>query len=318
MGRLLALCGDRREACHAPPSPRVRRTLPRSRCRVLARRAGGRLPRRRPARPASGARRRLLRRVSARSGRQQRGGRPPRIAARGRRHRPPLDSCRRRRSREALLRGRRAARALPPPVRHTRARAFRRRKRLVLGRARRADGARPRGVSGERQPSSGRLSPRAHCTPDASWPANRPDLAARVVALVNQHRVELGLEPLAVSPTLTASAVWKARHMAQYEYLQHFDPAPPVSRPTSERELACGYEWSFGENIAYGYQSPESVVPAWLTSPGHKANIENPPWGATGVGAAADASGRPFFAQEFGEFADSGSAPPPGGGSPPP
>jgi uncharacterized repeat protein (TIGR01451 family) len=156
------------------------------------------------------------------------------------------------------------------------------------------------------------------CTPDSSWPVNHPDLAAQVVALVNQHRQALGLNALDVSPTLTASAIWKARHMAQYRYLEHFDPAPPVARPTEDREAACGYFWSFGENIAYGYSTPPSVVAAWLTSAGHKANIEHPSWRVTGVGVAADSFGTLYWAQEFGDTEDAGSTPPPGGGSSPP
>ncbi|MBA3412143.1 MAG: hypothetical protein H0T09_00470, partial [Actinobacteria bacterium] len=60
-----------------------------------------------------------------------------------------------------------------------------------------------------------------NCIPGSDWPAERPDLASQVVALVNQHRTGMGLVPLNVSPTLTASAVWKSRHMAQYGYMAH-------------------------------------------------------------------------------------------------
>lgn len=36
----------------------------------------------------------------------------------------------------------------------------------------------------------------------------------------------------------------------------------------------AGYSWSrCGENIAWNYQDPAAVVRAWMTSPGHKANI---------------------------------------------
>ena len=61
------------------------------------------------------------------------------------------------------------------------------------------------------------------CAPASTWPANRADLAAQVVALVNAHRVALGLEPLVVSPTLSAAATWKAQNMAAYRYMDHDD-----------------------------------------------------------------------------------------------
>ncbi|HZT91280.1 MAG TPA: CAP domain-containing protein [Gaiellaceae bacterium] len=156
------------------------------------------------------------------------------------------------------------------------------------------------------------------CTPDASWPVNRPDLANAVVSLVNSHRTGMGLVALQISPTLTASAVWKARHMAEYQYMQHDDPAPPIARTVSERLAACGYpigSVGWGENIAYGYQTAQSVVTAWLNSPGHRANIENSTYRATGVGAAAASNGLVYWAQDFGTYVDgsdgtpSGSAP---------
>jgi uncharacterized protein YkwD len=143
-----------------------------------------------------------------------------------------------------------------------------------------------------------------NCVPAPTWPADRADLAAQVVTLVNAHRVQLGFVPLVVSPTLTAAAEWKARDMAAYSYLDHDDPAPDARSP-DERVAACGYpatQW--GENIAMGYASAQAVVDAWLASPEHRANIERPEFRATGVGAA----GAPlYWAQSFGAVADAGS-----------
>jgi uncharacterized protein YkwD len=142
------------------------------------------------------------------------------------------------------------------------------------------------------------------CVPAPSWPADRADLAAQVVTLVNAHRAQLGLAPLVISPTLTAAAEWKARDMAAYGYLNHDDPAPD-SRTADERVIACGYpatEW--GENIGMGYATAQAVVDAWLASPEHRANIERPEYRATGVGAA----GAPlYWAQSFGAVAGAGS-----------
>ena len=96
-----------------------------------------------------------------------------------------------------------------------------------------------------------------NCTPDAAWGAPDASFAAQVVTLVNQHRQAMGLSTLGVSPTLTASAQWKSAHMAYYQYMQHDDPAPPVTRTVSDRLAACGYpigNVGWGENIAYGYR----------------------------------------------------------------
>jgi uncharacterized protein YkwD len=150
------------------------------------------------------------------------------------------------------------------------------------------------------------------CTPGASWAAARTDLANAVIKLVNAHRASLGLRTLSVSSALTRSAGWKARHMATYRYMGHDDPAPPVARTVAERITACGYSGGWGENIAEGYPTAASVVAAWLASPGHKANIENPSYVVTGSGAAVATGGITLWAQDFGTNDDGGTVGPGG------
>ena len=148
-------------------------------------------------------------------------------------------------------------------------------------------------------------------SPATEWPGSDLGSAERVVELVNEHRSKLGLAPLGVSGSLASSADWKARHMAHYGYMQHSDPAPPVARSVGQRLEACGYaSGGWGENIAYGYPTPEAVVAGWLASSGHRANIENPSFTAIGVGAAAASGGTMYWAQNFGTLGGS-SVPPP-------
>ena len=146
------------------------------------------------------------------------------------------------------------------------------------------------------------------CTPGPNFRPANAALADGVIRLVNQHRATLGLRALKVSPALTASAVWKARHMATYGYMAHDDPAPPVARSAAERLTACGYAGGWGENIAVGFATPAAVLAAWLQSPGHRANIENPSYVVTGSGASVSANGVTLWAQDFGLANDSGSS----------
>jgi uncharacterized protein YkwD len=130
---------------------------------------------------------------------------------------------------------------------------------------------------------------------------SRPDLASSVVALINGFRSHRGLRRLAISPALTASSRWKSLHMAAHGTFSHEDNAPPVSRSAYQRALDCGYRGtSWGENIGFGYVSPQSVVAGWLASPGHRANIANRSFTSTGVGVAASGSGRLYWTQSFG------------------
>lgn len=148
------------------------------------------------------------------------------------------------------------------------------------------------------------------CTPDSSWPAERADLEAQVLSLVNAHRTGMGLPALQVSSTLTASAVWKARHMAAYDERTHDDQAPPVARTFFDRVGACGYSGpGAGENIAWLYPTAAAVMAGWLGSPDHKANMEAA-WTATGIGAARTSAGAVYWAEDFG-FADGSGSPPP-------
>ena len=150
-----------------------------------------------------------------------------------------------------------------------------------------------------------------NCTPTSSWGTNRTDLASQVVSLINQYRASKGLSQLAVSSTLTASSAWKSLHMAAYGYFAHDDPAPPVARSAYQRAKDCGFTGTYwGENIAWGYTTAQSVVNGWLGSSGHKANIENPSFKTTGVGVASDASGSLIWTQSFGNDSSTSTPPP--------
>jgi hypothetical protein len=133
-----------------------------------------------------------------------------------------------------------------------------------------------------------------------------------VVALVNAHRGSIGRGPLSKSSSLQRAAEWKSLHMGHYRYMQHSDPAPPLARSVGDRLAACGYGGGgYGENIAFGYPSAESVMQGWLSSPGHRANIESPSYNAIGVGVARGSSGTMTWTQNFGvaSASDSRAAP---------
>ncbi|HSS57572.1 MAG TPA: CAP domain-containing protein [Solirubrobacteraceae bacterium] len=157
------------------------------------------------------------------------------------------------------------------------------------------------------------LGATASCTPDAAWPASNASFASQVVTLVNQHRASLGLGALAVDAALTDSAVWKARHMANYGYFDHNDPAPPVARDPFQRMSDCGYGagGALGENIAAGQQTPADVMAAWIASTGHRMNLENPAFQSIGVGVAIGGPYGIYWVQDFAGGVSAGAPPPP-------
>ena len=119
-------------------------------------------------------------------------------------------------------------------------------------------------------------------------------VAARVLELVNAARAEprdcgkghrfAAAGPLIASPKLAEAARLHSVDMAEHRTLGH--PGSDGSEP-AERITRVGYEWrGTGENVASGQQNADAVVAAWLTSPGHCANIMEPRFTEMGVAFA--------------------------------
>ena len=118
-----------------------------------------------------------------------------------------------------------------------------------------------------------------------------------MVALVNAERAKAGCGPLKEDPQLRAAAQGHSDDMAKRDFFSH--PNPDGADP-GKRTTAAGYKWStYGENIARGQQTPESVMDSWMKSPGHRANILNCSFKDIGVGIH-EGPGGPWWTQNFG------------------
>jgi uncharacterized protein YkwD len=125
-------------------------------------------------------------------------------------------------------------------------------------------------------------------------------LEQAVFDLTNQARQVNGLPPLQVNSQLVTAAQTHSSDMARLNLMEH--DLPGVAEPTLQsRAAAVGYNYSWlGENIAFNYPDAPSVVAAWMSSPGHRANILNPNYTEFGVGIAWNSAGQPYETQEFG------------------
>ncbi|MFJ3308757.1 CAP domain-containing protein [Streptomyces sp. NPDC086549] len=136
-------------------------------------------------------------------------------------------------------------------------------------------------------------APTAPSAPKAT--ATASGAVARVLQLVNAERSKVGCSALTLNTTLTKAAQAHSEDMALHQNMSHTgsDGSSPGDRITS-----AGYSWSaYGENVAYGYASPEQVMAGWMASPGHKANILNCAFKEIGVGLAQPNS---YWTQDFG------------------
>ncbi|WP_405968620.1 CAP domain-containing protein [Streptomyces sp. NBC_00015] len=135
-------------------------------------------------------------------------------------------------------------------------------------------------------------APTSPSTSKAAAPAS--GTSARIVQLVNAERSKVGCSPVTLNAVLTKAAQAHSEDMATHQNMSHTgsDGSAPGDRITR-----AGYAWStYGENVAYGYTTPEQVMSGWMSSPGHKANILNCAFKEIGVGLAQPGS---YWTQDF-------------------
>lgn len=123
------------------------------------------------------------------------------------------------------------------------------------------------------------------------------DKLSEILRLINLERAKAGLGALQLNSLLNQAAQGHADTMASTGQFSHvINGLGPADRVT-----AVGYSWhAVGENIAWGYGSPDSVMTGWMNSSGHRANILGASYTELGVGYTLDAGGRPYWVQVFG------------------
>ncbi|MBR6108522.1 MAG: hypothetical protein IKQ36_02185 [Clostridia bacterium] len=101
-----------------------------------------------------------------------------------------------------------------------------------------------------------------------------------VLRIVNEERMNAGLEPLTVFSGLQAATDIRAQ-----ELTQSFSHTRPDGTDcfTVLDEVGISY-MAAGENIAAGYPTPAAVMDGWMNSPGHRSNILNAGFKHVGVG----------------------------------
>lgn len=104
--------------------------------------------------------------------------------------------------------------------------------------------------------------------------------AEQIVELVNKERAANGLGMLEMDNKVQECANVRAK-----EIVSNFSHTRPNGSScfTALTEGGVSYRYA-GENIAYGYDSAESVMNGWMNSPSHRANILSADFTKIGVG----------------------------------
>ena len=99
------------------------------------------------------------------------------------------------------------------------------------------------------------------------------DFAERMLTLTNQHRRQHGCPVLTLNMRLTTAARRHSDDMARHDFVGHTSVDGSTS---ADRIQHTGYQyWQWAENLAAGYQTPESVIESWMQSAEHRDNILN-------------------------------------------
>lgn len=117
--------------------------------------------------------------------------------------------------------------------------------------------------------------------------------AAEVIKLVNAQRAKEGLSPVSGVGELNDYALLRSK-----EIVSNFEHKRPDGANPLDYVMQMKKYRTCGENIAYGYKTPEKVMEGWMNSPGHRANIMNENFTYIGVGCYEE-NGTLYWTQIF-------------------
>ncbi len=127
--------------------------------------------------------------------------------------------------------------------------------------------------------------------------------------LINSARAAEGLTPLILSPGLTRSSAWKSEDRSAWGTTPSdplFSHQDSLGRMPSPRANDCGFPAEAAENIAYGWGGAKATFDAWMSSPGHRANILMSYYVTVGIGEYNDR-----WTADFGIYDDNAATPAP-------
>ncbi|RPH29381.1 MAG: CAP domain-containing protein [Bacteroidales bacterium] len=119
-------------------------------------------------------------------------------------------------------------------------------------------------------------------------------LEGQILKIINEYRKSIGLEELVFNKDVFNEAKKHSTNMAEGK--------TPFSHDgfdnRFERLMKVVGGSSMAENVALGQTTAQEVVDNWLSSQGHKQNIEGN-FNMTGIGIASGSDGELYFTQIF-------------------
>lgn len=129
---------------------------------------------------------------------------------------------------------------------------------------------------------------------DTSLVVNYSDIEYEILDLVNQHRQDLGLNPLDVLNVVSKEAISHTNYM-----LNKGEPSHDNFQIRYANLRNAVNAKNVSENVAFGYRSAQAVVNAWLNSAKHKEIIENKDFTDFGISTKSNDEGKNYFTHIF-------------------
>lgn len=114
-----------------------------------------------------------------------------------------------------------------------------------------------------------------------------------LLELHNEERIRHGLKPLSLNKDLCKYSQKHAEKMALKKHMHHSNLGQ-----VEKIEPNKNWDWR-GENVAWGQKTADSVVRAWMLSPGHRWNILGTNFKQVGFGLARDSHGNNYWCTVF-------------------
>lgn len=129
-----------------------------------------------------------------------------------------------------------------------------------------------------------------------TWANNTKEKEEIMLEYINNERKKIGLSPYIMDEELLNIAALKAKDMSENNYFGHVSPS--YGSPF-EMMKKFGISYSIaGENIA-GNSSIKNAHDAFMSSPGHKANILSKNYDKIGIGIVANEKYGFIYVQMF-------------------
>lgn len=107
--------------------------------------------------------------------------------------------------------------------------------------------------------------------------------AQQIIDFTNKERVSAGLKTVKENSKLDEAAQLRAQKIVDFDEWNHEATKSGVPYTKAIKEVNY-WNITYGENLAKGFYDSQSVIDAWMKSPGHRENLLNPKFQEIGIG----------------------------------